>query len=494
MEKCTPGEREHVKTCKKCVGYHENLNPATVFPLAFGISRRNLRNNCLAVAFEVIFLMKKLKSSILQDGRRICQENAQFLSSLQTFYLSLSGKLANESKNIEQILEVLTGNYTNVLIEDVFDAFSMIFHCIHNSNRHCSPVCPIHNVLELLVFEEITCECGYKTEISWGHSIYYHIALIKSSENPFFDQIHIVPHNCQKCRRKCNTKLKITTCPTYLIFKIIEGRTEEKSNFHRVITKSLKIHQVFSTNSQQNYDLLVIITKINSELQYLYLQNSKVYRNTGDFYSFDQVFKLFPKENTSVIGLIYEISETQQFSPNKSLKSPQKTLKYTEIPIKSPSISFKSIVKKCAHCGNPLNGPCKHCLAPKISKSIQTCSNCKTPIKTTAFCPICRNEILTEICGSCGTKPEKLLCQVCHVKKCKFCENFQESCTCPQKPQLNCAKCSQKLLKNQPFYCRTCISPMVTEACRKCKVVIPAANLICSNCMQEKTKKKAKIQ
>ena len=160
--KCNTLDIEHIKECEKCISYHSKINPTSLLPINLSVIKKTQRNLNLASGIEIIYLLKSLKTFILQENKTFPSKISIFLNELQSIYIQLHINHLQNEKNIDRCIENINSHYNNTIIDDIFDAFSVIFHFLHNSAQDCLPKCPVHKALELLITEEINCQCGYK--------------------------------------------------------------------------------------------------------------------------------------------------------------------------------------------------------------------------------------------------------------------------------------------------------------------------------------------
>ena len=607
MLKCNKADKEHVKTCSKCLSYHMNLNSTSILPLSFKISRKIHRNLYIITGLEIISMMKLLKIYILQDNRSLPNNQAAFLSELQYLYLNISTK-SQESIDLDKFLNFLENEYMNVVIEDIFDALSVIFHYIHSTPGECMPVCSIHKALDSSIFEELTCDCGFTKEISWGKSINYHVALVKTSSESFLKQFtrESSTGECIVCKNPLRRQIKVNKCPDYLIFKLIDYRSSEKYNYREIVIFDFSINQVFATNFSQVFELSIILLKSGNIYRYFIIQKEKAYLDTGEFFNYTQMFTKICTENMAVVGLIYtqftendfsgmgtnglnapsnfvanssirpkqtsgvyckcgnrctvgeslcracvanlrtptkpketqirtsekvskknklctciptknekcifcssEEKKSQSRSPVKDLSpfslinSPQKKVKSE---VHSHEIVFKSIVKKCAHCGKEINGICRDCNTStwcRVCNRTMTngsCANCRIQdlhcfyceniIVDGFMCSYCGGNVSeTGKCSKCGPGNTKIICQSCNSERCKTCKKSKKLCTCKVSGSVRvniCSTCSGQIGIGQPYYCMTCKTGIIKDnKCTKCKILLGPDKCICYNCRRK---------
>ena len=156
---CERNNKDHVKTCKPCINFHQNLNNIFLLPLILITDKETKPIQCIISAIEAMTLVRSLRLNIITDLRLKSQKNFEFLDSLSSFFLNLSSTVRKKSYNMSSCLNFLLSEYSSYIIEDIFDGFSIIFHHIHNSLQDCNPICPIHKSLKLSIFETFSCQC-----------------------------------------------------------------------------------------------------------------------------------------------------------------------------------------------------------------------------------------------------------------------------------------------------------------------------------------------
>ena len=186
-----------------------------------------------------------------------------------------------------------------------------------------------------------------------------------------------------------------------MIFKIINDRKfEEKTQYSNIIVNSFTLNEIFETNSLQKYNLEIIIVRLGNEFKYFFIQESRVFFSSGEFFDIDQALKKIQLENMIICGLIYAISFEKPF---RTIELERKSIQNNKIQKINEDIC--KCGKRCI-IGEAL---CDNCLEKERKKTIQEISYAERVIKSPKKCT-CKNirNTITDKCLVCRSKSKEI--------------------------------------------------------------------------------------
>lgn len=515
---CDRFNTNHIKTCKTCINYHKNLEITPDFSRNLQVTIKNHRNLCIISGVELIYLMKGLRVKVLEDNR------AQSTLMLELKHLYTSYHNLPKSYNIDNIMNILTQEYSGVIIEDIFDALNVIFHAIHNTSASCTPMCPVHKAVSSDIIEKIVCKCGYSIKNNIGTSLYYHLIYLKNSIK-YLKQFKVqnTQTKCFKCKSTCDKSTSLNDNPNYVLFKIVDDRKTDRKYTYESIDKAFEIGKIFDTPSSQRYELAFILVKANSLYKCFFIHKNTSCIYNGEFFSITQAFELISLDNLAIVGLIYSIvddedsvilnsyntinSKTSKLVENlcecgskcstgENICERCNTLEKTAKIKKAPEnlCKFKNI-----YC--TVDNNCELCLG-KSTKNKEEIKNSETVHKSVSKCT-CTLQLMgkNEKCAYCISKfksiqirsPEDPLSKSYNDKKtsikiksvaqkCLNCQQILESTTCRCKSNAfitsKCCVCLFQYRYN--LICFACGGKVEGGTCRTCENA--PEKLICEDC------------
>lgn len=301
--RCNETDLSHTKNCRKCQQTHLRINIRNYFPLQLSLTEKSTnKSTCLASSLEIFYLMKHFRVKLLKYSNH----PSQFFSSLQNLYVSLHKQHSSSSSHVDHLVDLLNNDYDYVVIEDIFDAMSIILNHIHNSNRQCASLCPVHEAFICDLQANLTCSCGLTLSYTTSYANYYQQIYLSNSSKclkQFSEQSG--RYKCWKCEGWCNKNMRALKACNYIMFKLIPEMSEVL-NPEELISERFALSELFTTSDRSEYRLLLILYKKKSIFYYMIIEDCKFYSFRGEFFDRSQAFKYLSDKSIAIVGLVYE--------------------------------------------------------------------------------------------------------------------------------------------------------------------------------------------